>query len=87
MTITQIFLSVLLGSAGLAFAFARKSVASDVALVLGAAGIAMLASMPFLQPDKDGHILLVATLPFIVIASFGATVGCIINRKFQGPNE
>jgi hypothetical protein len=84
-TFTQIFLLVLLSSAGLAFALSRKSLASDKAIVLGTGIVAMFASIPFLQPDKDGHILLVATVPFIFIASFGAAMGCIINRKFQGP--
>jgi hypothetical protein len=82
----QIFLLVLLSSAVLAFALSRKSFASDKSVILGTGVVAMFATMPFLQPDKDGYVLLVATVPFIFVASFGAAIGCILNRKFPGPS-
>ncbi len=84
MSFTQIFLVTFISGALPAFFFSRTFSTAKVWIIIGIGVIAMIGSLLFIEPDKDGHFLLVATIPFLFAASLGAAVGCLVERVTAG---
>ncbi len=64
----------------LGFVCKARLSSSDVSIIMSIGFVTMLISMPFMQADKDGHLNLLWTAPYLFCGSVGACLGVGLER-------